>query len=35
MVEGFAGVMTQLTAQQAKYINVDVEGPYKQDTYKY
>ncbi len=35
MVEGFAGVMTQLTAQQAKYINVKVEGPYKQDAYKY
>ena len=35
MVEGFSGVITQLTAQQAKYINVKVEGPYKLDEYKY
>ena len=35
MVEGFGGVMTQLTSTQAKYINVKVEGPYKLDEYKY
>lgn len=35
MVAGFGGVMTQLTAEQAKYINVKVEGPYKTDDYKY
>jgi adenosylhomocysteinase len=35
MVQGFGGVITQLTAQQAKYINVKVEGPYKLDEYKY
>ncbi len=35
MVEGFGGVMTQLTADQAKYINVKVDGPYKLDEYKY
>jgi adenosylhomocysteinase len=35
MVNGFGGVLTQLTDQQAKYINVDVAGPYKPDSYKY
>lgn len=35
MVEGFGGVLTRLTGEQAKYINVDVNGPYKTDTYKY
>jgi adenosylhomocysteinase len=35
MVEGFGGVLTQLTQTQADYINVPVEGPYKPDSYKY
>lgn len=35
MVEGFGGVITKLTPDQAKYINVKVEGPYKHDEYKY
>ena len=35
MVEGFGGVLTELTQDQAKYINVSVEGPFKNDTYKY
>lgn len=35
MVEGFGGVITKLTTEQAKYINVKVEGPYKPDSYKY
>ncbi|RMA82235.1 adenosylhomocysteinase [Umboniibacter marinipuniceus] len=35
MVAGFGGVLTQLTPQQAAYINVPVEGPYKPETYKY
>ena len=35
MVEGFAGVITQMTNQQAEYINVPAEGPYKPETYKY
>lgn len=35
MVGGFGGVLTKLTAQQAKYINVGVDGPYKTDSYKY
>ena len=35
MVEGFGGVITQLTSDQADYINVDVDGPYKPEAYKY
>ncbi|WP_252177982.1 adenosylhomocysteinase [Endozoicomonas sp. 4G] len=35
MVQGFGGVITQLTEQQADYINVAVEGPFKADEYKY
>ena len=35
MVEGFGGVMTQLTETQAKYIGVKVEGPFKPDANKY
>ncbi|MBL4827779.1 MAG: adenosylhomocysteinase [Spongiibacteraceae bacterium] len=35
MVRGFGGVVTKLTQEQAKYINVSVDGPYKTDTYKY
>jgi len=35
MVEGFGGVITQLTPEQAKYISVDVDGPYKPESYKY
>ena len=35
MVEGFGGVITQLTEPQAKYINVPLSGPFKPDSYKY
>jgi adenosylhomocysteinase len=35
MVKGFGGVLTKLTAEQAKYINVPVEGPFKPEEYKY
>lgn len=35
MVKGFGGVLTQLTEKQADYINVDVAGPFKIDSYKY
>jgi adenosylhomocysteinase len=35
MVEGFGGVITQLTATQAKYIGVHTDGPYKPESYKY
>jgi adenosylhomocysteinase len=35
MVEGFWGVITQLSATQAEYINVPVEGRYKAESSKY
>ena len=35
MVNGFGGVLTKLTSDQASYINVAVEGPFKNDSYKY
>lgn len=35
MVAGFGGVITQLTQEQADYINVDVNGPFKIESYKY
>ncbi|WP_020406948.1 adenosylhomocysteinase [Hahella ganghwensis] len=35
MVEGFGGVITRLTQNQADYIGVEVEGPYKPNDYKY
>ena len=35
MVEGFGGVITKMTPEQAKYIGVPVEGPYKPESYKY
>jgi len=35
MVQGFGGVLTKLTAPQAKYINVNIDGPFKNDSYKY
>ncbi len=35
MVAGFGGVMTKLRADQAKYIGVEVEGPFKPESYKY
>nr|WP_226665140.1 adenosylhomocysteinase [Microbulbifer aggregans] len=35
MVEGFGGVITRMTDNQAKYIGVSVDGPYKPESYKY
>ncbi|MCG9891250.1 MAG: adenosylhomocysteinase [Thermosynechococcaceae cyanobacterium MS004] len=35
MVEGFGGVITQLSQEQAEYIHVPVEGPFKAESYKY
>ena len=35
MIGGFGAVLTRLTDEQADYINVKVEGPYKPDAYKY
>jgi len=35
MVKGFGGVVTQLTAQQAEYIGVPQQGPFKPHAYRY
>ncbi|WP_030006672.1 adenosylhomocysteinase [Picosynechococcus sp. NKBG042902] len=35
MVQGFGGVITQLTQIQADYIHVPVAGPFKTESYKY
>lgn len=35
MVEGFGGVVTRLTTEQADYIGVTTEGPFKPEAYKY
>ena len=35
MVAGFNGTLTKLTAKQAEYLGVPVEGPFKPDAYKY
>ena len=35
MVAGFGGVITKLTQTQADYINVEVDGPFKPESYKY
>ena len=35
MVKGFSGTLTRLKASQAKYINVPIDGPFKDDSYKY
>ena len=34
-VEALGGTLTRLTKEQAEYINVDVEGPYKPEHYRY
>jgi adenosylhomocysteinase len=34
-VEALGGALTKLTKEQAEYINVDVEGPYKPEHYRY
>ena len=34
-VEALGGELTKLTKDQAEYIGVDVEGPYKPDHYRY
>jgi adenosylhomocysteinase len=34
-VEALGGHLTKLTKEQAEYIGVDVEGPYKPDHYRY
>jgi len=35
MVQGFGGILTKLTDDQANYINVPQTGPFKSETYKY
>lgn len=35
MVNGFDGVITQLKPEQAEYINVPQQGPFKADSYRY
>jgi adenosylhomocysteinase len=35
MIGGFGAVLTRLTPEQAEYINVSMDGPYKPDSYKY
>ena len=35
MVKGFGGTITKLTDQQAEYISVNKEGPFKEDSYTY
>jgi adenosylhomocysteinase len=35
MVAGFGGVITKLTDEQATYINVPNQGPFKPESYKY
>ena len=35
MVQGFGGTITQLTKEQADYINVNSEGPFKPADYRY
>ncbi|HEX7322895.1 MAG TPA: adenosylhomocysteinase [Mycobacterium sp.] len=34
-VDALGGTLTKLTKEQAEYIGVDVEGPYKSDHYRY
>jgi adenosylhomocysteinase len=35
MISGFGAVLTRLTPEQAEYISVKVDGPFKPDSYKY
>lgn len=35
MVEGFGGVVSKLTQEQADYINVETAGPFKPESYRY
>jgi adenosylhomocysteinase len=34
-VEALGGRLTKLTKEQAEYLGVDVEGPYKPEPYRY
>jgi adenosylhomocysteinase len=35
MVRGFCGVVTKLKPEQASYIGVSAEGPFKPESYRY
>lgn len=35
MVQGFGGVITQLTTEQADYLGLEKTGPFKPETYRY
>ena len=35
MIAGFDAVLTRLTTEQAEYIKVNLDGPYKPESYKY
>ncbi len=35
MVEGFGGVITRMTTEQSKYVNIPVDGPFKPESYRY
>jgi len=35
MVRGFGGIITRMNPEQASYIGVPLEGPYKSDSYRY
>ncbi|GAB5453132.1 MAG: adenosylhomocysteinase [Halioglobus sp.] len=35
MIGGFGATLTKLTKEQAEYINVNTDGPFKPDSYKY
>ena len=35
MIGGFGAVLTRLTPEQADYIKVSQDGPYKPENYKY
>ena len=35
MVSGFGGVLTKLTQEQADYIGISINGPFKPENYKY
>ena len=35
MVQGFGGTITSYLQEQADYIHVPVEGPFKEEEYKY
>ena len=35
MVQGFGGTITKLTQEQADYIHVPIDGPFKEEEYKY